>query len=114
MSGMNLIGDTNGKSFNNKIRAWKLFSLKKNGEIGSLFINKKQRVPIGEWVNAESHLTKGYKYRPGWHCCEYPNAPHLSLKGRVWKEVLIVDYTTMERPEYQGGTWYVANKLMVL
>ena len=114
MNGMNLIEDTNGKSTSDEIRAWKLFSLKKNGELGPLFINRKQRIPIGEWVNAESHRTKGYSFRPGWHCCKHPSAPHLSMKGRAWKQVIINEYSTIERPEYQGGTWYLANRMYIL
>ena len=114
MNGTHLTESIHGKNPSNTRKAWKLFSLKKNGELGPLFINKRQRIPIGEWMIAESHRTKGYSFRPGWHCCQYPKAPHLSLKNRIWKEVLIEEYGTLERPEYQGGTWYLANRLYVL
>ena len=73
---------------------YKLFSLKKDGSIGPLFINKRQRVKIGEWVDAECHPTKGFAVRSGWHVCSEKNAPHLSKKGRVWCRVKIVDYTS--------------------
>ena len=51
------------------MKAWKLFSLKKDGSIGPLFINKKQRLTPGVWYEAEEHKTKGFAFRPGWHCC---------------------------------------------
>ena len=66
------------------IDAFKLFKLRKDGSIGPLFINKKQRIPLNKWLTAESHLTKGYAFRPGWHVLLSPNAPHLSKKNRVW------------------------------
>ena len=31
----------------------------KNGELSPLFINKKSRIPIGIWIEAESHPTNG-------------------------------------------------------
>ncbi len=69
--------------------AYKLFRVLKNGEITPLFINKKQRLPIGEWLEAESHRTKGYTYRPFWHCTHQPCAPHLTTAGRRWYKVEI-------------------------
>lgn len=71
-------------------------------------------IPIGKWLNAESHPTKGYTYRPYWHATSRPVAPHLSTKGRQWYEVQIKDYTIMERPPCQGGTWYLANKIKIV
>jgi hypothetical protein len=94
--------------------AYKLCRLKKNGAITSLFINKTVEIPFNEWLNAESHETKGYKYRPYWHCTSKPEAPHLSEKGRVWVEVEIDDYEKFDRPESQGGIWYLANKIKFL
>ena len=38
----------------------------------------------------------------------------LKEKGRVWKKVMIEDYELMERPEHQGGLWYLARKMMIL
>ena len=65
------------------MRAFKLLKLRKNGTLGPLFINAKQIIPMGQEVQAEEHLTKGFKFRPGWHACQEPKAPHLSKKGRV-------------------------------
>lgn len=94
-------------------KAYKLFTLRKNGTIGPLFINKKQVVPIGKWVKAECHPTKGFAVRPGWHCTAKPHAPHLSKKNRVWCEVEIQGIKENQRPQRQGGLWYTANKLKV-
>jgi hypothetical protein len=38
---------------------YKLFRQLKNGDITPLFINKTKRLPFNEWMNAESHPTKG-------------------------------------------------------
>jgi hypothetical protein len=94
--------------------AYKLFRNMKDGTIAPLFINKKARLKINEWLQAEPHLTKGFAFRPGWHCTLLPIAPHLSMKGRSWYVVEIEDFTTYNRPESQGGTWVLANKLKIL
>jgi len=93
--------------------AYKLLRVRKDGTLGPLFINAKARIPVGEWLEAEEHPTKGYAFRPGWHCCRRPVAPHLSEKGRVWAEVEIEDITEMHRPEHQGGLWYLGGKMKV-
>lgn len=56
----------------------------KSGDITPLFINKSFRIPFNEWLEAESHPTKGFKVRPYWHCTSEPIAPHLSTKDIVW------------------------------
>ena len=96
-----------------KMIAYKLVRLLKSGEITPLFINKKQRLSIGEWMDAENHPTPGYKERPFWHCTSKMVAPHLSKKGRVWIEVEIENYDEFDRPEYQGGLWFLANKMKI-
>lgn len=96
------------------MRVYKLFRVLKSGEITPLFINKKQRLPIGEWLPAEEHKTKGFKFRPGWHCTSKAVAPHLSEKGRAWYEVEIKDYEELKRPESQGGLWYLAKNIRII
>ena len=96
------------------IKAWKLLKLRANGTLGPLFINKKQVIPIGQWLDAEDHPTKGYAHRPGWHAAPSPSAPHLSNKGRVWCEVQLKDWARIPRPAAQGGYWYIANKMKVV
>ena len=96
------------------IRVWKLFRLKKNGAITSLFIDKTRELPIDIWLTAYEHRTKGFKFRPGWHCLASPEAPHLSNKGRVWLEVEILDYGEFKRPASQGGKWYLAKEMKIL
>lgn len=96
------------------IEAFKLFRLRKDGTLGPLFINARKRVPIGEWLPAEDHPTKGYAHRPGWHCTLKPVAPHLSEKGRVWCRVLVDKVREFNRPESQGGTWVLAETMKVV
>lgn len=94
--------------------AYKLIRQRKNGSLGPLFINRKQNVPIGEWLEAECHPTKGYALRTGWHTTSNPIAPHLSMKGRVWAEVDIKDFTEFRRPHRQGGMWYIAKFMKIV
>lgn len=93
--------------------AYKLFRLKKNGDITPLFINRKLVLETGIWYEAEAHPTKGYALHPGWHTA-LDIAPHLSTKGRVWKKVEIEDYYEFKRPNSQGGVWLIAKRLKVL
>lgn len=94
--------------------AFKLLRVRKDGSIGPLFINKKQRIPVGQWLQAEAHRTKGYAFRPGWHCCAKKSAPHLTEKGRVWCRVELDGVKEMHRPECQGGLWFLAQRMRVL
>jgi len=99
--------------------AYKLFRQLKSGEITSLFINRQQKLNIGEWMESENHPTTGFAIREGWHCTAEPHAPHLKMKlsngeVRVWKKVLIEDYSEFKRPENQGGLWYLAKKMLIL
>jgi hypothetical protein len=69
-------------------------------------------------MDAEDHPTKGYAHRPGWHCTATPKAPHLKKKPkcgerRVWCRVEITDFTVFERPENQGGKWFLASQMRV-
>lgn len=95
------------------MKCYKLLKLRKDGSLGPLFINAKQRIPLNKWLKAENHPTKGFAVRPGWHCCKEMKAPHLSKKGRVWCKVQIQDYKENKRPESQGGIWYTANKMKI-
>ncbi len=94
--------------------AYKLFRQLKSGEITSLFINKKERLKRGEWLDAKSYPTDGFKHRPFWHCTEKPIAPHLSEKNRIWVQVEMDDFTEFDRPEHQGGKWFLAKKIRIL
>lgn len=94
--------------------AYKLVRKRKDGSYSPLFINKKSRIPIGVWLDAEAHPTQVFAYRKGWHCTLKPIAPHLSIKDRVWVEVE-VEYTELyNRPESQGGTWVLAQRMKVI
>ena len=98
------------------MKAYKLFRKRKDGTLGPLFINARQRVPIGLWLEAEDHPTKGFAHRPGWHCTLTPEAPHLKTDtpDRVWCEVEVESITVYDRPESQGGQWVLAERLKVI
>lgn len=91
-----------------KQKYYKLFEMDTNNNLYPLFIDKKTIYPIGRWINAENHPTKGFARRPGIHAGEICSAPWLmSADGtyksqrskhwkRVWCEVecnTTVDYT---------------------
>jgi hypothetical protein len=94
--------------------AYKLCRQLKNGDITSLFINKKVKLPFNQWLEAENHPTKGFKERPFWHCTSEPIAPHLTMKNRVWVKVEMNDFWEFERPESQGGLWYLAKNIKLI
>lgn len=101
------------------MKAYKLVRKMKDGSLAPLFINRKQRVPIGIWMEAESHPTKGFAHRKGWHCTLKPIAPHLkenpkNQTRRVWVEVEVDDIELYNRPESQGGTWVLAQRMRVI
>ena len=95
------------------MKAYKLMRLRKNGTLGSLFIDRRAIRPIGEWLTAEDHETSGYAYRPGWHCLFKPVAPHLTKDGRAWCEVEVEQYETFKRSEEQGGWWILAQRMKI-
>lgn len=94
--------------------AYKLIRKMKDGTLSPLFINKKSRIPLNAWLDAESHPTKGFAYRKGWHCTVKPNAPHLSTKDRIWVEVEVDEFEYYRRPESQGGTWILAQRMRII
>ena len=47
------------------MKAYKLLRMKKDGKLYPLFINKTIATPIGEWMEAECHPTKGFAVRQG-------------------------------------------------
>lgn len=94
--------------------AYKLLRKMKDGSLAPLFINKTQRLTIGEQYESEDHPTKGYLHRPGWHSCPKPEAPHLSEKGRVWCRVWITGVTVERRSAHQGGRWFLSDTLQIM
>jgi hypothetical protein len=94
---------------------YKLFRVRKDGSLGPLFIGARQRIPFGEWLEAEDIPTKGFAHRPGWHCGARPEAQHLTEKGRVWAECEIPEggYYPFKRPANQGGEWLIADAIKV-
>lgn len=99
---------------------YKLLKQRKDGTLGPLFINARQRIPVGKWLAAEDHPTAGFAHRPGWHCTNQPRAPHLAKRpkhgpARVWCKVQIGGRVEkFQRPDCQGGVWYLAGKMKVL
>lgn len=101
------------------MRGYKLFRLRKDGALGSLFINRRQVIEIGVDYPAENHPTRGFAVRKGWHLTLKPVAPHLNMvlksgEKRVWAEVEFEDYVFYDRPESQGGAWVLANMMKVV
>lgn len=97
-----------------EVAGYKLFHRRRNGTLGPLFINRSLIVPVGKWLEAEDHPTKGYAHRPGWHACLRPVAPHLrGGADRVWCRVSLKGTRFFDRPETQGGRWVLAQKLRV-
>ena len=101
------------------MKAYKMVRKLKDGKLYPLFINKSVPTPIGEWLEAKCYPTKGFAVRKGWHCCFRPIAPHLkevlsSGEQRVWIECEVEDYTTYDRPESQGGTWLLAQRMKII
>jgi len=96
------------------MKAYKLIRKMKDGSLSPLFINKKSRIPVGVWMDAELNPTKGFAVRKGWHCTLTPEAPHLSKKNRVWVEVEVDDFEYFNRPESQGGTWVLAQRMQIV
>ena len=37
-----------------------------------------------------------------------------SGEKRVWRKVLIEDFTEFKRPDNQGGLWYLAKRMKIL
>lgn len=95
-------------------RAYKLLRVRADGSLGPLFINRKQRIPIGVWLPAEDHPTKGYAHRYGWHAAPQPKAPHLSTKGRKWYVVELKLAYPVQRPVNQGGYWWIGMWMRVV
>jgi hypothetical protein len=93
---------------------YKLFRERKDGTIGSLFINRKAKLLLNKWLSSDNYPTKGFAERPGWHICKEPNAPHLSMKNRAWYKVEFVNAITLKRPESQGGIWYLSPNIKIL
>ena len=96
------------------MKAFKLVKLRKNGTLGPLFIGSKFIYPVGKWLKAKAIKTKGFKFRPGFHCCQFPKADHLSEKGRIWVEVRIQNYERFQRPKKQGGLWFIAKRMKII
>lgn len=97
------------------IVGYKLLRRRRDGTLGPLFINRRQVIPVGKWLRAESHPTKGYAVRPGWHATAAPVAPHLRTGGdRVWARVELKGVTPFTRPECQGGQWFLARSMRVV
>jgi hypothetical protein len=95
------------------VTGYKLFRLRKNGTLGSLFIDAKKEIPVGKWLVAKSVRTPGFAYRPGWHACSEQSAPHLSKKGRVWARVSLASIRPHHRPASQGGLWFTAQYMKI-
>ena len=101
------------------MKAYKLLRQLNDGKLYPLFINKTIPTLFNGWMQAECIPTKGFAVRCGWHATFLPLAPHLKMKlangeQRVWCEVEVEDWETYVRPESQGGTWILAQRMKVI
>lgn len=92
---------------------------RRDGTLGSLFINRGEVLPVGEWLAAQPYRTAGFAYRPGWHAVTRPVAPHLkerlaSGEQRAWFKVELDGVQPDRRPESQGGEWLIAERMKIL
>lgn len=96
------------------ILAYKLFRVRADGTLGSLFINRPRRVPVGKRLRAQTYPTKGFALRHGWHALKKPHAPHLSKRGRKFYVVKLEGCVIHDRSKHQGGRWFCAEYMTVL
>lgn len=99
--------------------AYKLFKIRKDGSIGSLFINAAERYELNTWMDARPIKKSGFAFRCGFHCLVNPLAPHLknelaSGERREFFKVEVDDYEYFMRPESQGGKWILAQRMKIL
>lgn len=97
------------------MKAYKLFKIRKDGSIGSLFINASEKYQTDTWMDVLPIPKRGFSFRQGWHCLAKPEAPHLKMElssgeKREFFEVEIEDFKEFRRPENQGGKWFLAQK----
>ena len=101
------------------MKAYKLIRQKKDGKFYPLFIGKNKEYVFGEWLDAEFLPTKGFAVRKGFHCCFQPIAPHLKTElangeKRFWVECEVEDWESYDRPESQGGSWILAQRMKII
>lgn len=91
------------------MRGYKLMRRMSDG-YAPLFINRRHRYQLDTWYEAQDTGKKpGYAYRPFFHVCLRPWAPHIATKpDRSWVEVEYEDALPLTRPETQGGEWILA------
>jgi hypothetical protein len=100
--------------------AYKIVRIRKDGSLGPLFCNMKQRIPLNTWIQAECHPPPNKTIRVGWHTTEKQTAPHIYMTlpkkniKRVWVKVEIKNFKECQRPISQGGLWYIAQWMKVL
>jgi hypothetical protein len=104
---------------NKQLIAYKLLRIRNDGSLGPLFVGRNQVFTIGEWMECKFDLPHpGLAHRPGFHCCSTKSAPHIKLRlkngeQRVWCKVTIEEYELHNRPESQGGLWYVSKRMRI-
>ena len=102
------------------MRAYKVLRIRQDGTLGSCFINRKARLPMGVVLEAEDHPTSGFGHKPGWHTCSTMSAPVMThnakakLENRHWFEVDIEDVIENPRPPQQGGMCYRSQRMTIV
>jgi hypothetical protein len=94
------------------MKAYKLFRVRKDGSLGSLYINRRARYTPGYWYHFEEVPTKGFGWRPGFHALPQPEASWINEKEeRVWYHVELKRVTVHLTHK---GEWYTAEEMKVL
>lgn len=100
--------------------AFKLVRVREDGSLGSLFVRRSRRLPVGKWIKADlkvrprDRVAGGgvLKLRPGWHAAEKPALAHLTRTGRAVFKVRL--RKNVKRHIGPQGVWYTADEMYIM
>lgn len=77
------------------VKAFKVFKRRKDGTLGSLFVDCRRRIAVGKWIEAKDAFRPTWlSFLPGWHShADFSKAKALlkAADNRVMYEVLVKD-----------------------
>lgn len=91
--------------------AKKLFTLRKDGTLSSLFYDKKRKLTVGVMYSARNCAPPGRIPRPGFRAVKRKNTFHFVTNGRVWCEVWLENVT--EDTNYRSSTCFIAQRMCI-
>jgi hypothetical protein len=96
-------------------RGWKVFRVRDDGTLGSLFFGRRRVLLRGQWLGAHKGLhLSSLAYRPGWHVLLRRSAPWLTSKKdrrvmlRVEARGVISVYVSP-----RGVPWLIAQEIRI-